>query len=164
MLEATAVVSEGVSDFSTEPVLAKGGSDHVKWQSFEPCDDVDLKSDKTEFKGPIKRKSSSEVQSVKQEKKTKTNVVDDDDQEEEMESNNESSDSVFNFSQRDSSSHDCEVEDIKIFLKATKNKRGVHVCEHFQDIKQFIDKTKLFMAESLFTNKEIYRLKKIKNF
>lgn len=42
-----------------------------------------------------------------------------------------------------------------------KNKRGVRVCEYFPDIKQFIDKTKLFMAESLMTNKEIYWLKKI---
>lgn len=158
-LIATAVVSEGVSDTVTESVLTKDKSDNVKCQLFELCDDVDLESDTTEFKIPGKRKSSSEVQSVKQKK---INIVDDDDDDKEgMESGNESSDSNFSFSQRASSSRDYEVEDIKIFLKATKNKRGVRVCEYFPDIKQFVDKTKMFMAESLFTNKEIYRLKKI---
>ncbi|KAA0701416.1 hypothetical protein E1301_Tti024117 [Triplophysa tibetana] len=158
-VNATAVVSEGVSDIITESVLTKDKKDNVKCQLFELCDDVDLESDTTAFKIPGKRKGSSEVQSVKQKK---TNIVDDDDDDKEgMESGNESSDSNFSFSQRASSSRDYEVEDIKIFLKATKNKRGVRVCEYFPDIKQFVDKTKMFMAESLFTNKEIYRLKKI---
>jgi len=62
-----------------------------------------------------------------------------------MESGNESSDSNFSLSQRASSSRDYEVEDIKMLLKATKNKRGVRVCEYFPDIKQFVDKTKMFM-------------------
>jgi hypothetical protein len=53
------------------------------------------------------------------------------------------------------------VDDIKLFLRATKNKRGVRVEEFFPDTKLFVDKTRLFMSEGLFTNKEIYRLKKI---
>lgn len=53
------------------------------------------------------------------------------------------------------------MEDIKLFLKATKNKRGVCVADYFSDTKQFVDKTRFFMSESLFTNKELYRLKKI---
>ncbi|XDV51930.1 hypothetical protein PO909_020722, partial [Leuciscus waleckii] len=87
----------------TESVLTKDKSDNVKCQSFELCDDVNLESDTTEFKIPGKRKSSSEVQVVKQKK---TNVVGDDDDKEGMESGKESSDSNFSFCQRASSSRD----------------------------------------------------------
>ncbi len=78
-----------------------------------------------------------------------------------MESGGESSDSSVSLSQSDFSTRNYEVDDIKLFLRATKNKRGVRVTEFFPDAKQFVDKTRLFMSESLFTNKEIYRLKKI---
>lgn len=33
--------------------------------------------------------------------------------------------------------------------------------EYFPDLKQFIEKTRCLMAEGLFNNKEIYRLKKL---
>ncbi len=49
---------------------------------------------------------------------------------------------------------------LKLFLRATKNKRGVRINEYFPDIKQFVEKTKCFMMEGSFTNKEFYRLKK----
>lgn len=35
------------------------------------------------------------------------------------------------------------------------------INEYFPDIKQFVEKTKCFMMEGSFTNKEVYRLKKI---
>ncbi len=53
------------------------------------------------------------------------------------------------------------MDDIKFFLRATKNKRGVRVDDYFPDIIQFVGKTRGFMSEGLFTNKEVYRLKKI---
>lgn len=33
--------------------------------------------------------------------------------------------------------------------------------EYFPDVKQFAEKARCLMAESCFTNKEVYRLKKI---
>lgn len=52
-----------------------------------------------------------------------------------------------------------EVEDIKSFLKVTKNQKGVHVEEYFPDLKQFMAKVKCFMGEGLFENPETYRKK-----
>jgi len=50
-------------------------------------------------------------------------------------------------------SRNYEVEDIKLFLKATKNRRGVQVNEYFPDLKQFIEKSRCLMAEGVFNNK-----------
>lgn len=77
-----------------------------------------------------------------------------------VESGSESSDSSVSFSQCDFSSRSYELDDIKLFLRATKNKRGVCVNEYFPDAEQFVDKTRLLMSAGLLTNKEVYRLKK----
>lgn len=53
-------------------------------------------------------------------------------------------------SQSEFSSRDYDVDDIKLFLKSTKNKRGVLVNEYFPDVGQFVEKTKCFMAEGRF--------------
>lgn len=53
------------------------------------------------------------------------------------------------------------VDDIKSFLKETKNARKVRIEEFFPDVVQFIEKAKLFKSEGSFTNQEVYRLKKI---
>ncbi len=53
------------------------------------------------------------------------------------------------------------VEDIKYFLKVTKNARKVRVEEYFPDVLQFIEKAKTFRNDGGFTNQEVYRLKKI---
>lgn len=53
------------------------------------------------------------------------------------------------------------VEDIKSFLKVTKNARKVRVEEYFLDVLQFIEKAKIFRNDGGFTNQEVYRLKKI---
>lgn len=79
----------------------------------------------------------------------------------ETESDSELSDSSVALSQGDFSSRSYDVDDIKLFLKSTKNRRGVCVQEYFPDIKQFVEKTRSLMAEGCFTNKEVYRLKKI---
>lgn len=52
-------------------------------------------------------------------------------------------------------------DDIKSFLKATKNARKVRIEEHFPDVMQFIDKARVYRSEGCFSNQEIYRLKKI---
>ncbi len=48
-----------------------------------------------------------------------------------------------------------------MFLRATKNKRGVQVPEYFPDLKLFVERAKSLMARDCFTNKEVYRLKQI---
>ncbi len=53
------------------------------------------------------------------------------------------------------------VEDIKSFLKVTKNARKVRVEEYFPDVLQFIEKAKTLRNDGGFTNQEVYRLKKI---
>ncbi len=54
-----------------------------------------------------------------------------------------------------------DLEEIKLFLKAMKNRRGVRVNDYFPDLKQFVEKTRCLMTEGLFNNKEVYRLKKL---
>lgn len=59
------------------------------------------------------------------------------------------------------SSQTYTVDDIRTFLKVTKNLRKVKIDEYFPDIMQFTEKVKLFRSESCFTDQEVYRLKKI---
>lgn len=59
------------------------------------------------------------------------------------------------------SSRSYSVEDIKAFLKVTKNARKVRVEEYFPNVLQFIEKAKAFRSDGGFTNQEVYRLKKI---
>ncbi len=119
------------------------------------CDGIEMETEQSEFKVPYKRKKSGDFQAIKA-KKADVEVVYGED---EMESGSESSDSSVSLSQSDFSSRSYEVDDIKLFLRATKNKRGVRVDEYFPDTKQFVGKTRLFMSEGLFTNKEVYRFK-----
>lgn len=120
-------------------------------------DGIEMEAEQSEFKIPSKRKKSSDLQAVRAKKADVEDVFGEDG----MESGSESSDSSVSFSQSDFTGRSYELDDIKLFLRATKNKRGVCVDEYFPDIKQFVDKTKSFMSEGLFTNKEVYRLKKI---
>ncbi len=126
-------------------------------QSDSRWDGIEMEAEQSQFKVPTKRKKAGDFQTNKAKKADVEDVYCDDG----MESGGESSDSGVSLSQSDFSTRNYEVDDIKLFLRATKNKRGVRVTEFFPDAKQFVDKTRLFMSESLFTNKEIYRLKKI---
>ncbi len=63
--------------------------------------------------------------------------------------------------QSDFPSRSYTVEDIKSFLKVTKNARKVKVDEYFPDVLQFIEKAKILRNDGGFTNQEVYRLKKI---
>lgn len=115
------------------------------------CDGIEVEAEQIEFKIPSKRKNSDDSQTIR----AKKSDIDD------LYSDGESSDSSVGPSQNDFFSRGCEVDDIKLFLKATKNKRGICVSNYFSDTNQFVDNTRLFMSEGLFTNREIYRLKKI---
>jgi len=44
------------------------------------------------------------------------------------------------FSQGELSVHRYDLEDIKLFLRSTKNKRGVKVQEYFPDLNIFVDR------------------------
>jgi len=78
-----------------------------------------------------------------------------------IESNGGSSDSSVTLSQGEFFGRDYRLDDIQLFLRSTKNKRAVRVQEYFPDVKQFAEKARSLMAESCFTNIEVYRLKKI---
>lgn len=82
-------------------------------------------------------------------------------EDQETDSESEHSDSSVTLSQSDFSARSYDVESIRLFLKSTKNKRGVNVQDFFPDTKQFVEKTRSLMAEGSFTNKEVYCLKKI---
>lgn len=129
----------------------------VVLRDVREVDDMQNETDveKTVFKVPLKRKKSDSVHGFRQVKKV--------DMEDELESESDSelSDSSLTLSQSEFSSRNYGVDDIKLFLRSTKNKRGVLVNEYFPDVEQFVDKVKGFMAEGCFSNKEVYRLKKI---
>lgn len=61
----------------------------------------------------------------------------------------------------DSSEQSYSVDDVKLFLRVTKNARNVRITEYFPDLEQFVEKAKGFKSEGLFSDQEVYRLKKI---
>ncbi len=60
-----------------------------------------------------------------------------------------------------SSSKSYSADDIKSFLKETKNMRKVCIEQYFPDVIQFLDKVRMYRNEGCFSNQEVYRLKKI---
>jgi len=142
---------------NTEEKLSCGGTETLPLLRGVGEEDCGTEMEQTMFKVPQKRKKSGQLQGEKACKKS--DVQGNEDQE--TESDSESSDSSIVLSQSDFSGRSYDNEDIKMFLKATKNKRGVCVQEYFPDIKQFIEKTRSLMAEGCFNNREVYRLKKI---
>ncbi|KAI2646015.1 putative 149 kDa protein [Labeo rohita] len=112
---------------------------------------VDMEVEQNMFKVPQKKKKRGNSQDAKVLRKLDLQASDD----QETESDSELSDSSVVLSQNDFSSRNYDVEDIKLFLKSTKNKRGVCVQEYFPDIKQFVEKTRNLMVEGCFTNKEM---------
>ncbi len=118
---------------------------------------IDTEAESTLFKVPRKRKNSVNACDSKFVKKMDSVECEG---QSDIESDSES-DSSVSLSQCEGVSGSYDLEDIKLFLKATKNRRGVQVNDYFPDLKQFVEKTRCLMTEGLFTNKEIYRLKKI---
>lgn len=109
------------------------------------------------FKAPQKRKSKKRHIS-KQIKRTDVQEV----SHTETESDSEVSECSLtgNLPQSGFCSQVYNVEDIKHFLKVTKNGRRVKI-EEFFPVSQFIEKAKTFRSENHFTDQEVYRLKKI---
>lgn len=79
----------------------------------------------------------------------------------ETESDSDSSECSLGLSQSESIARSYELEDFRLFLKTSKNKRGMKVQDYFPDLRQFVDKAKILMARDCFVNKEVYRLRKI---
>lgn len=133
------------------------GTDVNQAKSGIDCVEVEMETGTELFKTPQKRKMSDKSQNKKVVKKADLFGSDDN----ETESEGESSDSSVALSLSDFSVRSYDAEEIKLFLKSTKNKRGVCVQEYFPNVTQFVEKTRNLMAEGCFTNKEVYRLKKL---
>lgn len=118
-------------------------------------DVIPMETAQANFKVPLKRRKPGRTGIDRHAKKSDTSDLYDD-----SGSDSASSDSSVCLSQSDFSGH-YEVDDIKLFLRATKNKRGVCIKDFFPNTEQFVENTKAFMMEGSFTNKEVYRLKKI---
>lgn len=127
----------------------------VMTNDFED-DGIDMEAEQTSFKVPFKRKKDDGVCDSKNAK-----AVIDGNGQEDTESDSESDSSCVSLSQFDCVGRSYEVDDIKLFLMSTKNRRGVRVNDYFPDLKQFVEKSKCLMSEGCFTNKEVYRLKKL---
>lgn len=149
-LPSVAQFSEDKGDEKNESVLEN--SSVIQ----EACA-TDCVEEEHSFKMPHKRKMSNKIFDAKISKKGEVQ----DDMDQDTESDGGSSDSSMTLSQGEFIGRDYGLDDIKLFLRSTKNKRGVRVQEYFPDVKQFAEKTRCLMAESCFTNKEVYRLKKI---
>ena len=120
-------------------------------------DSQNIETDVNPFKVPKGKKrararSSPEVQTKKRDVQIDLNSTDAE-SESESECNLTCSLPKSGFSSREYS-----VEDIKSFLTQTKNAKNVKVDDYFPDIEQFMEKTRLYMAERKFTDKEGYRL------
>lgn len=118
-----------------------------------------MEVDQNLFKTPLKRRLRSEHIVNKQARKSSARESETD---QGAESESDSSDSAASACSQVQSwpCHDCSPEKIKIFLKATKNLRGVQVVDYFPNRKSFIEVTKSSMNEGFFLDKEVYRLKK----
>ena len=137
--------------------MQEGDDESNMPQSHQHLDKNETETEQIHFKVPNKRKNTDSPQIAKAIKIDIGSTHIDED----IESDSESSDSSICLSQSDFTSSGYEVEDIKLFLRATKNRRGVCVADFFPDTRKFADKVRFSMSESLFTNKEVYRLKKI---
>lgn len=115
--------------------------------------EVDM--DQAVFKTPLKRKKKNREEESKQARKEQKNDTDN------FESESELSDSgASSCSQSEWKCIDYSAEEIKKFLKVTKNQRGVQIADFFPDLKRFVESTKNLLSEGCFLDKEVYRLKK----
>lgn len=111
--------------------------------------------DQAVFKTPLKRKKKDREEESKQARKEQRNDIDN------IESESELSDSsTSSCSQSEWKCDNYSADEIKKFLKVTKNQRGVQIADFFPDLKRFVESTKSLMSEGCFLDKEVYRLKK----
>lgn len=114
--------------------------------------------DSQSFKVPLKRKKTKDDVFLKVAKKVETNEVMN---EEEEESDEDLSDSSSVLSQTEYQITGYDVHNIKQFLKITKNKRNVNVENYFPNTQLLVERSRSLMSEGCFTDREVYRLKKI---
>ncbi len=157
-IPAATVSSDSMSSVSlTDKRKESTIIEQVQVDVNESCEEAHLmEQEQIIFKTPRKRKMKNKSLDAKI---SKTDEV----QEKEMqdtESDSDSSEYSVSFSQGEPTACSYELEDIKVFLRATKNKRGVQVQEYFPDLKLFVERAKSLMARDCFTNK-VYRLKQI---
>lgn len=111
------------------------------------------------FKTPLKRKKNDKDSESKQARKTENeNESDMDDIGNESDFSDSGASSCC---QKEWTCQEYDTDEIRKFLKLTKNVRGVQVADYFPDIKRFVENTRTLMSEGGFQNKEVYRLKKI---
>lgn len=145
------------NDIKVSEIPQCDGEKQPSIEQIRENDGIDIEAEHTLFKVPLKRRQSDNTCDLRPVKRTDVGECED---QADTESGSES-DCSLSLSQTECVSRNYEMEDIKLFLKATKNRRGVRVSEYFPDLKQFIEKTRCLMAEGFFTNKEMYRLKKV---
>lgn len=128
-------------------------------KSSEMVSDVNFTEtvDSQSFKVPLKRKMKSDG-SLKMVKKVGTNELCNGDEDE---SDEDSSDSSSVFSQSEYHIRGYDVQNIKQFLRITKNKRNVNVENDFPNIQLFVERSQGLMSEGCFTDREVYRMKTI---
>lgn len=68
---------------------------------------------------------------------------------------------TFDHTNDEPSERSYSVDDVKLFLRVTKNARNVRITEYFPDLEQFVEKAKSFKSEGIFSDQEVYRLRKI---
>ncbi|RXN26492.1 hypothetical protein ROHU_020971 [Labeo rohita] len=107
-----------VSQSATNADMQKNDSADIGLPPNLTCDGIEM--EKSKFKVPSKRKQSGEFQAARAKKLDVDDVFGEDG----MDSGSESSDSSVGLSQSDLSSSNYGVDDIKLFLRATKNKRA----------------------------------------
>ncbi len=158
-IPAATVSSDSMSSVSlTDKRKESTISEQVQVDVNESCEEAHLmEQEPIIFKTPQKRKMKNKSLDAKI---SKTDEVQEKERQD-TESDSDSSECSVSFSQGEPTARSYELEDIKLFLRATKNKRGVQVQEYFPDLKLFVDRAKSLMARDCFTNKEVYRLKKI---
>lgn len=125
------------------------------------CADVNLTETENSqsFKVPLKRKMTKNEGAVKILKKVDVSEMVE--EEEEDESDEYSSDSSSVLSQSECQVQGYDVQSIKRFLRITKNKRNVNVEIFFRNTLLFVERSRVLMSEGCFTDREMYRLKKI---
>lgn len=129
-----------------------------KSQDMELEGDQDLKEqDECVFKTPQKRRMKQRHYS----KLKKGENVNPSQTDTESETDLSECSVSFDLSQDDSLNQSYTVDDIKIFLRKTKSARNVRISKYFPDLAQFAEKARFFKSEGLFSDQEVFRLKKI---
>lgn len=82
-------------------------------------------------------------------------------EEEEEESDEDSSDSSSVLSQTEYQITGYDVHSIKQFLRITKKMRNANVENYFSNTQLLVERSRSLMSEGCFTDREVYRLKKI---